>query len=213
MKKIIFFALSMFALQSQAALFPLDADELSTIVAQDGVAVGLDWRLNATDTGAVLPLCTALATYRECRMAWNFSNRGTQDVNQKWLVLKGISFALKIPYLTVDASSVTYTTDASASKTIPAAVIGFGSAAADPASNTKIQLKNLVIDNIAFEQDTAARRGYEADAVTEPTGAAIPAGRNTGFMALQVNGPANVANIRIDGTVKIFSCLGDHPSC
>ncbi len=192
---------------TQAELLALNNAELGQVSAQDGVAIGLDWRLNADANGTPLTLCTDPASYRECRIAWSFNNRGTDDVDKKWLVLKGFSGALKIPYLSLDASTVTYTTDGGSSKTIPAALLGFGDA------NTKIQVKNLMIDNIAFEQDNATRRGYEADASTEPTGAAIPANVNTGFMALQISGPSNIANVRIEGTVKLFSCLGDHPSC
>ena len=69
---------------------------------------------------------------------------------------------------------------------------------------------------MAFETDTAVRRGYFADATNEPAaagGAAIPAGSNTGFMGLQINGPSNVASVQIDGTIKLFPCSGDHQSC
>lgn len=190
-----------------ADLALLSPEEMDAVSGRDGVAIGLDLRLNADANGNPLPLCTTAATYRECRVAWAFSNRGSDDVDKKWLVLKGFTGTLKIPYLSLDAGTVTYTTDAAASKTIPAAVLGFGDA------NTKVQVKNLMIDNLAFEQDNSTRRGYEADSTTEPTGAAIPSNVNTGFMALQISGPSNIANVRIEGTVKLFSCLGDHPSC
>ncbi|MDF3029884.1 MAG: putative signal peptide protein [Moraxellaceae bacterium] len=198
---------------AQAELAALDNEALAQVSGMQGVAIGLDMRLNADAGGTPLPLCTAAATYRECRVSWSFSNRGSDDVDKKWLVLKGFTGAVLIPYLRVDASSITYDPDGAATtKSIPAVLLGFGDATGSGA-NTKVQVKNLIIDNIAMEQDTATRRGYEADATTEPTGAAIPANVNTGFMGLQISGPGNVANVQIDGTVKLYSCLGDHPSC
>lgn len=198
---------------ARAELAELDSGEMATVSGRQGVAIGLDLRLNADASGVPLPLCTAAATYRECRVSWSFSNRGSDDVDKKWLVLKGFSGTVIIPYLRLDASAVTYDPDgAVTSKTIPAALLSFGDATGSGA-NTKVQIRNLIIDNMAMEQDNATRRGYEADSTTEPTGAAIPANVNTGFMGLQMNGPGNVANVQIDGTIRLYSCLGDHPSC
>lgn len=197
----------------RAELIELDSQALGAISGQQGVAIGLDLRLNADAGGVPLPLCTAAATYKECRISWAFSNRGSDDIDKKWLVLKGLTGALLIPYLRLDASSVTYDPDGTATaKTIPAILLSFGDATGSGA-NTKIQIKNLIIDNMAMEQDNSTRRGYQADAITEPTGAAIPANVNAGFMGLQISGPSNVANVQIDGTIKLYSCLGDHPSC
>lgn len=197
----------------RAELATLDDEALASVNGRQGVALGLDMRLNADAAGTPLPLCTAAATYRECRVSWSFNNRGSDDVDKKWLVLKGFMGALVIPYLRLDASSVTYDPDGAAtSKTLPALLLSFGDATGSGAS-TKVQVKNLILDNIAMEQDNATRRGYEADSTTEPTGAAIPAGVNTGFMGLQISGPGNVANVQIDGTVKLYSCLGDNPAC
>lgn len=213
MRSYVFFAAALLAGHAMADLNSLSNDELEDVTGQQGVAISLDWRLNVNKQGTILPLCTAAATYRECRIAWAFNNRGTDDVDKKWLVLKGFTGSLYIPYLRVDASTVTYTTDSAVSKTIPAVLLSFGTVATGSGANTKVQVKNLTIDNMAMETDNATRRGYWADSTTEPTGAAIPANVNTGFMGLQINGPSNVANIQIDGTFKIFPCLGDHPSC
>lgn len=198
---------------AQAQMDPLSNDQLEDVVAQQGVAISLDWRLNVDKAGNKLALCTNAATYKECRIGWAFNNRGADDVDKRWLVLKGFTGSLYIPYLRVDASTVTYTTDALAAKTVPAVLLSFGDIATGSGANTKVQIKNLTIDNLAFETDTGARRGYFADSTLEPTGAAIPANVNTGFMGLQINGPSNVANLQIDGTIKLFPCVGDHQSC
>lgn len=199
--------MALFFTLAHAELAPLSSEQMSAVSGRDGVAIGLDWRLNAKENGNVLGLCTDASTYTECRVSWAFSNRGTDDVDKSWLVLKGVSGALKVPYLGVEASSVSYEDDSSNSKTITAVELDFGG------TSTPIQVKNLIIDNIALEEDNNSRRGYEADANQEPTGATIPAGSNTGFMGAQLNGPGNVANINVEGRVKLFSCLGDHPSC
>lgn len=214
MKIISGLLLALTAAMANAQMDSLSNDELDGVTGQTGVAIGIDWRLNVDGAGTKLSLCTAAATYKECRIGWAFNNRGTDDVDKRWLVLKGFTGGLVIPYLTVDASSVTYTNKSAVPKTIPAILLSLG----DPTNNysganTKMKIKNLTIENMAMEQDTAARRGYFADSATEPTGTAIPANVNTGFAGLQINGPSNVANVQVDGTIKLFSCLGDHPSC
>lgn len=219
-------ALLGFSALAQAQMDPLDNDQLEDVVAQQGVAISLDWRLNVDKAGNKLALCTDTTTYKECRIGWAFNNRGDDDAGGKrWLVLKGFTGSLYIPYLRVDASSVTYTTDAAASKTVPAVLLSFGDVATASGANTKVQIKNLTIDNLAFESDTGVRRGYFADSTCEPAGSGpagagcagfgptIPTNVNTGFMGLQINGPSNVANLQIDGTIKLFPCVGDHQSC
>lgn len=206
-------------------MLPMDNADLDAVTGQQGVAISLDWRLNADASGNVLPLCTGV-NYKECRVGWAFNNRGIDDcggncttnIGKKWLMLKGFSGALYIPYLTVDASSVTYNRKASAgggTNTVSAIKLSMGDPATSAYSgaSTKVQIKQLIIDNMSFEQDTASVRGYFTDATTEPTGAAIPSGVNTGFLALTINGPGNVANVQVDGTVKLFPCLADHQSC
>ena len=205
----------------------LDNDELSGVTAQDGVAISLDWRLNVDNNFAPLSLCTSPSTYRECRIAWAFNNRGSTDGEDKqWLVLKGFRGGLYVPYLKLDATTVSYTADSGTNSGSPvniaAAKLDFGGA------NTPVEVRNLVIDNIAFESDNAARpavsgvavtRGYFADSTLEPDGTTpIPAGSNTGFMGLQISGVPNAASInaamvRIYGTITLFPCLAENPSC
>ena len=211
---------------AQAQMDPLNNDQLEDVVAQQGVAISLDWRLNVDKAGNKLGLCTDTTTYKECRIGWAFNNRGTDDADKRWLVLKGFTGSLYIPYLRVDATTVSYTTDASVLKTgVPAVQLSFGDIATASGANTKVQIKNLTIDAMAFETDTGVRRGYFADSTCEPAGSGaagvgcagfgptIPANVNTGFMGLQINGPSNVANVQIDGTIKLFPCAGDHQSC
>ena len=230
MRKLTFMLGLMLPMLTHAQMDTLSNDDLDEVTGQQGVAISLDWRLNADKNGGKLGLCTAAATYKECRIAWAFNNRGTDDVDKRWLVLKGMTGALYIPYLRVDASSAPYTTDGGAAKSVAAVLLSFGDVATGSGATTKVLVKNLIIDNIAMEQDNgntaASRRGYFADSACEPTGAcpgagSIPAGVNTGFMGLQVSGPNNpstaavdpTAQIQIDGTIKLFSCLADHPSC
>ena len=208
-------ALLGFSALAQAQMDPLDNDQLEDVVAQQGVAISLDWRLNVDKAGNKLALCSNAATYKECRIGWAFNNRGDfDDADKRWLVLKGFTGSLYIPYLRVDAITVDYTKDDLSLKTnVPAVQLSFGDIATSSGANTKVQIKNLTIDAIAFESSNATRRGYFADSTLEPTGAAIPANVNTGFMGLQINGPSNVANLQIDGTIKLFPCVGDHQSC
>lgn len=233
MKALIACALLLGCFTANADMVPMSNDALDETTGQQGVAISVDWRLNADASGnaATVGLCNNAATYKECRVGWAFNNRGTDDVDKRWLVLKGMSGALYIPYLSLDASSVQYAPKSGYTCTGPggncvvtAAKLSFADSTGSGA-NTKVQVKNLVIDAIAFEQDTASTRGYFKDKACEPTGAGtgtgvcagtganIPANVNTGFMGLQVNGPGNVANIQIDGTIKLYPCLSNNPAC
>lgn len=227
---------------ADAQLGALSNEDMDEVVGQQGVAISLDWRLNVAADGSKLGLCTG-ATYKECRIAWAFNNRGQDDgtadtattkgTGKKWLVLKGFTGELVIPYLRVEASSVTYTNDSNASESVPAVLLGLGDASGNGA-NTKVLIKNLTIDNMAMEQDNGTTRGYFTDALCEPNatygagtggcsgasgGTNIPAQVNAGFMGFQIHGGNavagvnNPAQVQIDGTIKLFSCLGTHPSC
>lgn len=231
MKALIAGALLLGCFTANADMVPMSNDDLDDTTGQQGVALSVDWRLNADKDGTALGICTAASTYRECRVGWAFNNRGADDVDKRWLVLKGMRGALYIPYLSLNAGTATYApksgytcTGTGGNCNVTAAVLSFADSTGSGA-NTKIQIKNLVIDAIAFEQDNATTRGYFKDKACEPTGAGsgsgvcagtganIPANVNTGFMGLQVNGPGNVANIQVDGTIKLFPCLSNNPAC
>ena len=190
-----------------------------------GVALSLDLRLNADKNGTVFPLCTAQATRRECRFAVSFNNRGNdlEPLNPKqWIVLKGVSGRVYVPYLALEGDSVTYITDDKVTPaTVAAMKFSFGGSA------NKIQVKNLVIDNVAVEQDSTTTPGFMRDTGTSSgasnnTAAYVSAnsgnGANSGFMGLQISGYVSptdtaTANIAINGTLKVFACSANHQSC
>jgi hypothetical protein len=174
-----------------AQLAPVSNDDLDEVSGQAGIAIALDMRLNADANGNKLAFCNTSPT--ECRLATSLNNRGTAGVNQEWLVWKGFYGRIFVPYLTLDASSVTYTNDGGGTTTVSAARFGFGGTA------NKILVQNLTISNMAVERDNlltaAGTRGYAATS-------------EDGFLGLRING-----SIAIEGSLKMFACNSDHPRC
>ena len=150
-----------------------------------------DMRLNADASGNKLAFCNTTPT--ECRLATSLNNRGIAGTNQEWLVWKGFYGRIFIPYLTLDASSATYTNDGGGTTTVQAARFGFGGTA------NKILVQNLTISNMAVERDNlltaVGTRGYAAT-------------NEDGFLGLRING-----SIAIEGSLKMFACNSDHPRC
>jgi len=110
------------------------------------------------------------------------------------LVMKGIYGRIYMPYITLDADTVTYTSDVDgSSKSVAAVKLGYGG------PSNKILVQNLTISNMAVERDNlltaAGTRGYAATS-------------EEGFLGLQINGSAEIS-----GTVKMFACNSDHPRC
>jgi hypothetical protein len=179
----------------------MDNQSLSAITAQDGVGLSLEMRLNANADGSTK--CGVSIPLMECRIAIGFNNRGTANVDQEWLVLKGISGLIKIPYLALDASTVTYgsNADGTGTQTTNASAAKFS---ADP--NNPIRITNLVINNISVEMDTASVRGFMAPLVS---------GADTGFMGLKIDDSNSISTtttpfigIQLSGSVKMFPCSG-----
>ncbi len=175
---------------ASAELSAVTNEELDAESGQAGVALALDMRLNADATGA--SLCgTATLPLIECRLAIGLNNRGTPNVDQEWLVFKGVFGRIYVPYLTLDADTVTYTNDTSTTTTVAAVKFGIPSLTAN-----KLKIQNLTISNMAVEHDTSSvNRGYVAAS-------------EDGFLGLQING-----NVEISGTLKMFACIPDHPRC
>lgn len=173
-----------------AELTPISNEEMDAEIGQSGVAISLEMRLNADAAGNSLCGTTALPMI-ECRLAISVNNRGRPTIDQEWLVMKGVYGRIFIPYLTIDADTVNYTSDVDGTNQNVAAVkLGFGGAA------KKIQISNLTISNMAMEYDTSAvNRGYIAAS-------------EDGFLGLQINGAVDYS-----GTVKIFACNANHPRC
>lgn len=178
------------SLPAHAELAPVSNEAMDDISGQAGIAIALDMRLNADATGTTL--CGGAVAQIECRLAVSLNNRGTAG-NQEWLVWKGFYGRIFIPYLTLDASTATYTNDGGGTTTVPAARFGFGG------SGNKIQIQNLTISNMAVERDNlltaTGTRGYLATS-------------EDGFLGLQING-----NVTINGSLKMFACNSDHPRC
>jgi len=177
-----------------AELQPISNEELDAEIGQAGVALSLEMRLNADAAGNSLCGTTALPM-AECRLAIGVNNRGVAGVDQEWLVFKGIYGRIYIPRLTIDASTVSYTSDVDGStQTIAALKLGYGGGGVN-----KIQINNLTISNIALERDNLGTalgtKGYMATS-------------EEGFLGLQING-----NVEIAGSLKMFPCSANHPRC
>lgn len=81
-----------------------DAD-MGEVVAQDGIAVALELRVNADANGdplSSLSFCSGLSN--PCRMALNFNNR--TDLGGEWLVLKDWYGVMKIDPIFLDAGTL-----------------------------------------------------------------------------------------------------------
>lgn len=200
----IFFLLLLWAANTAFAdMLPMDNQDLSAVTGQDGVGITLEMRLNANANGSTK--CGVSIPMIECRIGLAFNNRGTPGTNQEWLVMKGISGRIFIPYLAMDASTVTYGTalDGTGTQTTntPAAKLGF-----DPAN--PIRISNLVISNMSVEMDTGATTlGYMV-------------ANETGFMGLRIDDSNSISTpttpflgIQVSGSVKIFPCSGGHALC
>lgn len=186
------------AASARADMLSLDNESLAKITGQDGIGLAVEWRLNADANG--VSKCGGSIPLLECRIALSFNNRGTAGSNQEWLVLKGVSGRVVIPYLALDASTVTYSNDSNAPTTIAAARFGF-----DP--NNPIRIQNLVIANIGIETDNSTTPGYMA----------ASAG---GYMGLKIDDSNSVSTvttpfvgIQLTGSVKMFPCNADHKLC
>ena len=173
---------------ANAELQLIGNDELDVEAGQAGIALSLEMRLNADSAGNSLCGRPSLPIV-ECRMAIGINNRGKPNIDQEWLVFKGVYGRIYVPYLSVDADTVTYTDDNGASQTIAAGRLGYGGAA------NKVRIDHLTISNIAMEYDTAIVKGYNvAD--------------EDGFLGLEING-----QVEMSGTLKVFPCTSNHPRC
>lgn len=186
---------------ASADMQPMDNNSLADISAQDGVALSLEVRLNANADGSTK--CGGAIPLMECRIAIGFNNRGTAGTNQEWLMLKGVSGLIKIPYLALDASTVTYGSNADGTGTVttntPAAKFTF-----DP--NNPLRITNFVVNNISVEMDTASVRGYMTPLVS---------GADTGFMGLKIDDSNSISTattpflgVQLSGSVRMFPCSG-----
>lgn len=197
MKKILSFIVLVLSVgAANAELRPISNEEMDVETGQAGVALSLELRLNADAAGN--SLCgTAALPLVECRMALGLNNRGLPGLNQEWLVFKGIFGRIYIPYLTIDADEVTYTSDVDGSgQTVSAAKLGYGGAL------NKVQINHLTISNMSMAYDTSPTdRGYNRMTLDASL-------NETGFLGVEING-----NVEMSGTLKIFPCPSNHPRC
>ncbi len=189
-KAMLTLSLLLYVGAANAELQTITNDEMDVEVGQAGVAISLEMRLNADAVGNSLCGTVALPSV-ECRIALGINNRGRPGIDQEWLVFKGVFGRIYVPYLSLDADTVTYTSDVDgSSQTIAAGKLGYGG------PTNKIQINHLTISNIAMEYDTSAvNRGYNV------------AGED-GFLGIEING-----NVEMSGTLKIFPCTSNHPRC
>lgn len=191
--------IGLLAAVAQADMLPMDNQSLAGVTGQDGIGLALELRLNADASG--VSKCGASIPLLECRIALSFNNRGTAGSNQEWLVLKGVSGRVVIPYLALDASTVTYSNDSNVATTIAAAKFGF-----DP--NNPLRIQNFTIANLAWETDTSTTaRGY----MTASEG---------GFLGLKIDDSNSLSTpttpfvgLQLSGSIKMFPCNADHKLC
>ena len=184
---------------ASADMLPMDNQSLAGVTGQDGIGLALELRLNADASG--VSKCGASIPLLECRIALSFNNRGTAGTDQEWLVLKGVSGRVAIPYLALDASTVTYSNDSNVATTIAAAKFGF-----DP--NNPLRIQNVTIANLAWETDTSTTApGY----MTASEG---------GFLGLKIDDSNSISTpttpfvgLQLSGSIKMFPCNADHKLC
>lgn len=204
MKLPVFLFMAFYASTAMAEMVALDNQDMAAVTGQSGIAMSLEMRLNADAAG--VSRCGAAIPLLECRVALSFNNRGTAGVNQEWLVLKGVSGRIYIPYVALDASTITYVADNGSSVTKPATMISMNNSA--PLSDgTIMRITNFTVSSISVETDTASTKGYMAPS-------------EAGFMGIKIDDSSSVATsntnfigVQLGGTVKIFPCNTDHPSC
>lgn len=184
--------------QAFGEMTPLDNNDLSNVMGGDGVGLSLEWRLNADAAGA--SKCGGSIPMAECRIALSFNNR-MSGTNKEWLVLKGVSGRVQIPYLALDASTVTYSNDSNVDTTISAAKFGFD-------SNSPIRIQNFIISGMAVETDTSA------------TAPGYMTASEAGFMGLKIDDSNSISTattpfigVQLTGSVKMFPCNPDHKLC
>lgn len=192
-----------------AELTKLDSDELRDIEGQNGVAIAFDYGLNINPSTNA-PLCATTNTLN-CRISLQLNNRDNVSAvssysngtgKGEWLVFKNVYGRITAPRITLDATTASYTRDAASgggTATVPALQLSTNSTGGTP---TPIILNNINIQAIAVEVDTVANaapanRGYET-------------ANEDGFLALRVH---DLAGATLRGTVNVFACQGNHPSC
>lgn len=226
MKKLILISsLILLTGSVQAALEPLNNNDLQKVDGQAGADISLELRLNQTSAGVFDT--TSCADLRFCRLGIAVNNRyddGTQDTyvngnrvasptgKKLWLVFKGIQGTVNIQQMALDGADLKYGT-----VTKPAIQLGF-------IASKPIQIRNLGFSALSIETDEQVNEGgipgylargsggsgataYSAGKYTDTTNQ-FDFGRETGFTGLNING-----NLAIAGTIKIFSCDSSHPRC
>ena len=155
-----------------------------------------------------------------CRLGLSLNNRyhdGSQDSydgsgnrvqsttgKKQWLVFKGIQGTINIQELKFDGEDVVYGTTTKGS-------LKFGFTSTKP-----IEIRNLGFNSLSIETDTVANEGtgnlpgYLVSSASPGTYTGFDAGREKGFLGLNVN-----TNLSLTGSIKMFSCssANSHPRC
>lgn len=107
MKKALFFMLLTLSYGVANALESISDAELSSVSAQQGVALDLEFRMNTDANSAPLASlgnCTGTTAANKCKMAIHLNNRDSGG--GEWLVLKDIYGSFIIKNLYIDAASL-----------------------------------------------------------------------------------------------------------
>lgn len=85
------------------AMEPLGSDELSEVVAREGISLGLELQINADANGTPISTCGSETDFSEieCRLALKFNNRDADG--GEWLVFKNYYGLLRAPSIFLDA--------------------------------------------------------------------------------------------------------------
>lgn len=230
MKRIGIFLFGLFAVVARADLLPMDNNELRTVEGRNGVALALDLGLNISNAGATsstpaIPKCSPSGSSIPCRIGIQLNNRdnlalasaafvnayggtgitGYSNGTGKgwWLVYKNFYGRITAPRITLDAGAANYNNKSGSATSVPALVMSTNDLSGNP---TPIILNNINIQNMSVEVDSAsssvtpqapANLGYE-----NPS--------ETGFLSLKVN---DLTGLTIRGSVTMFACQSNHPSC
>lgn len=202
------------------ALEDLNDDDLNNVTGQAGADLSIKLSLNHTSTAQFdTTLCSDM---RYCRLGISLNNRyddGSQDTvngdgtitpsatgRKQWLVFKGIQGTVNIPKITLDGATVSWASGLG-SVSQPTVIFGF-----DPTQ--PIEIRNLGFQSLSIETDTVAAEGsgntpgYLVSAATPSNYTGFDAGREKGFIGLNIN-----ANLALTGNIKMFACGINHPRC
>lgn len=193
------------------ALSPLSSEEMTSVVAQDGISFEWDLRINSDIAGNIDTTICPAGNRVQCRLAMKFAGR--EDLGGEWLVLKGYSGRFYFPRFNLNAGTSPAGATAYGGDWTTRFVPSGGGAPVSPYNKPNllltfpedIQIFNFRIAGMAIE--------YGAGTITGTT-AGLPSGNgfladptdSRSFIGLAISNSVagQPATVRVDGTMSIF---------